>query len=71
MFENYLFFLFLNQNICCGYLKEPSQSDGSFEHPTHMFKLMDKKMVTYFMLKRFASLFTRDVTIHRTIDTSQ
>ena len=36
------FFLFLNQNICCGYSKEPSQWDGSFEHPKHMFKLMDK-----------------------------
>ena len=30
------FFLFLNQNICCGYSKEPSQWDGSFEHPKHM-----------------------------------
>ena len=28
-----LFFLFLNQNICCGYSIEPSQWDGSFEHP--------------------------------------
>ena len=30
--------LFLIQNICCGYSKEPSQGDGSFEHPKHMFK---------------------------------
>ena len=37
-----LFFLFLSQNICCGYSKEPSQWDGSFEHPKHMFKLMGK-----------------------------
>ena len=29
-------FLFLNQNIFCGYSKEPSQWDGSFEHPKHM-----------------------------------
>ena len=36
-----LIFLCLNQNICCGYSKEPSQWDGSFEHPKHMFKLMD------------------------------
>ena len=28
-----LFFLFLNQNICCGYSKE--LSDGSFEEPKH------------------------------------
>ena len=24
--------LFRNQNICCGYSKEPSHGDGSFEH---------------------------------------
>ena len=41
IFDNYqLFFIFLNQNICCGYSKEPSQGDGSFEHPKRMFKLM-------------------------------
>ena len=39
-----LFFLFLNQNICCGYSKEPSQWDGSFEHPKHMFKLIGKEI---------------------------
>ena len=31
-------FLFPNQNICCGYSIEPSQRDGSFEHPKHMLK---------------------------------
>ena len=36
-----LIFLFLNQNICCGYSKEPSQWDGFFKHPKHRFKLMD------------------------------
>ena len=35
-----------NQNICCGYSKEPSHRDGSFEHPKHMFELMDKKIIT-------------------------
>ena len=39
-------FLFLNQNICCGYSKEPSQWDGSFEQPKHMLKLMGKKIFT-------------------------
>ena len=38
--------LFLNQNICCGYSKEPSQWDGSFQHPKHMLKLMGKKIFT-------------------------
>ena len=41
-----IFFLFLNQNICCGYSKEPS-----FEHPKHMFKLMDKKIFTIILSK--------------------
>ena len=41
-----LIFLFLNQNICCEYSKDPSQWDGSFEHPKHMLKLMGKKMFT-------------------------
>ena len=45
-----LFFLFLNQNVCCGYLKEPSRWDGSFENPKHMFKLMDKKIITILRL---------------------
>ena len=40
-----IIFLFLNQNICCGYSKEPSRWDGSFEHPKHMIKLMDKKII--------------------------
>ena len=44
-----IFFLFLNQNICCGYSKEPSQWDGSFEHSKHMLKIMGKKIFTIFM----------------------
>ena len=40
-----LIFWFLNQNICCGYSKEPSQWDGSFEHSKQMFKLADKKTI--------------------------
>ena len=46
-----LFFLFLNQNICCGYPKVPSQWDGSFEHPKHVFKLMDKKINSILLSK--------------------
>ena len=40
------FFYFYHQNICCGYSKEPSQWDGSFEHLKHMLKLMGKKIFT-------------------------
>ena len=39
-----LFFSFLNLNINFGYSKEPSQRDGSFEHPKQIFKLIDKKI---------------------------
>ena len=38
-------FLFLNQSIYCGYSKEPSQCDGSFEHQKHMLKVMGKKIL--------------------------
>ena len=38
--------LFLNQNICWVYLKEPSQWDCSFEHPKQMLNLMGKKILT-------------------------
>ena len=39
-----LFLLFLNQNIFYGYSKEASQRDGSFEHPTRMFKFMGNEI---------------------------
>ena len=53
------------KNICCGYSKEPSQWDGSFEHPKHMrsfehpkhmLKIMGKKIFTFL---RWKCLFIR------------
>ena len=41
-----IIFLFLNQNICCGYSKEPSQWDSSFEHRKHMPIIIGKKIFT-------------------------
>ena len=41
-----IIFLFLNLNICCGYLKEPSQRDGSLVHPKHMLRFVGKKILT-------------------------
>ena len=38
--------LFLNQNKCCGYSKQPFQRDGSFEHPKHMLEIIGKKIFT-------------------------
>ena len=50
-------FLFLNQNICCGYSKEPSQRDDSFEHPKLMFELVVKKLFT--ILQKIFCLYGR------------
>ena len=43
-----IIFLFLNQNIWCGYSKESSQWEGSFEHPKQMLKFMGEKLFTIF-----------------------
>ena len=43
-----LIFLVLNQNICCGYSKEPSEWDGCFEHPKQKLKLTGKKIFTFY-----------------------
>ena len=37
-----IFFLPINLNTCLGCSKEPSHSDGTFEHPKHMFWLRNK-----------------------------
>ena len=47
-----MIFLFLNQNICCGYSKEPSQWDGSFEYPKHV-KTDGKENIYNFTLTNF------------------
>ena len=46
-----LFSLFLIQNICCGYSKEPSQWDGSFMHPQHMLKWLVRKLLKFYAHK--------------------
>ena len=48
-------FLSLNQNICCGYSKEPSQLDSSLEHQKYMLKLIDRKysQFSYFSTKTY------------------
>ena len=40
-------FLISQPKQCCVYSKEPSQWDGSFEHPKHKFKVMGKKIFTF------------------------
>ena len=49
-----MIFLFLNQNVCCGYSKELSQWDSSFEHQNHKLKVKGKKI---FIILRWKILF--------------
>ena len=62
-----LFFLFLHQNICCGYSKEPSQWDGSFEHPKHILKLMGKKIFTFLRWNFYLNLWGNWQKSYKTI----
>ena len=44
-----MIFLFFDQSICCGNSKEPSQCDGSLDHPKQMVKLMDNLRLKIFV----------------------
>ena len=46
--RNWFFFLFLNQNICCGYSKEPSQWDCSFEHSNTCLSWLIRKYSQFY-----------------------
>ena len=39
------FFLFLKENICCGYSLEAPHLAASKEYPQHMFSLRNKKNI--------------------------
>ena len=45
-----IIFLSINWNMCFVSSKEPSQWDGSFEHPQHMFWLRNKKIIISYTL---------------------
>ena len=38
-----IIFLTINLNMCFGFSKEPSDRDGSFEYPQHMFWMRNKE----------------------------
>ena len=40
-----IIFLFLDQNICCGYSSEVPLRGASNEYPQHMFSLRNKKII--------------------------
>ena len=47
-----IFFLFLNENICCGYSLEAPRRGASNEYPQHMFLLRNKKDISIFWMKK-------------------
>ena len=51
-----IFFLFLDENICCEYSLEAPQQGASNEYPQHMFSLRNKKDISSFWMKKMPYL---------------
>ena len=49
-----VFFLFLHENICCGYSLEVPWRGASNEYPQHMFLWTNKKNIKYFWIEKSA-----------------
>ena len=47
-----IFFLFLHENICCGYSLEAPQRGASNEYPQHMFSWRNKKKYQHFLVEK-------------------
>ena len=62
-----MIFLLLNQNMCCGYSKQPSQRDGSFENPKHNVKLMGKKTIQVHAKKCVLLTDVRQYVVHQVV----
>ena len=60
----YLFFLFLFQNIDCGYSLEPPRRGGSNEYPQSMFWSKNKKNIKKILLKIFNFYNLKKICIH-------
>ena len=51
-----LFFLFLHENICCGYSLEAPWQGASNEHPQYMFSWRIRKIFKWILLLSVAML---------------
>ena len=51
-----IFFLFLHENICCGYALEAPHRGASNAYPQHMFLWRNKKNINTFGLKKAPEL---------------
>ena len=60
------FSYFSTKHIWCGYLKELSQWDGSFEQPQQMFKLINKKYSQFHAPKFCLSSAMYSLGVHAT-----
>ena len=69
--QTFSFILFPNQKICCGYSKEQSQWNNSFEHPKHMLKLVDKKRFTILAYGKYSIISNTGCLPKRPIQTEQ
>ena len=47
-----IYFLFLKENICCGYSLEAPRRGASNEYPQHMFSLRNTKDIGIFQMKK-------------------
>ena len=47
-----IFFLFLDEYICCGYSLEVPHRGASNEYPQHMFSLRNKNVISIFRMKK-------------------
>ena len=57
-----IFFLFLNENICCGYSLEVPRRGTSNEYPQHMFSLRNTKDIGIFQMKKAPYLLLSLIT---------
>ena len=59
-------FLFLNENICCGYSLEAPCQGASNEYPQHMFSLRNKKNIMWIppLICSYVSLVDNSCTRH-------
>ena len=55
-----IFFLFLDENICCGYSLEAPQRGAFNEYPQHMFLSRNKKDISSFRMKKVPYLLLYD-----------
>ena len=50
--HNTIHFIFLHDNICCGYSLEAPRQGASSEYPQRMFSLRNKKDISIFQMKK-------------------